>query len=74
MPIDRTKSNPHILLIQFRPAGDVLLLTPVIKSLKKKYPAARISFLVNEKESILLKDFRLIDNLILFKKNIKKQH
>ena len=68
MPINSTKSNPNILLIQFKPVGDVLLLTPVVKALKMKYPSARISFLVNEKESILLKDFRLIDNLILVKK------
>jgi heptosyltransferase I len=68
MPINRTISNPNILLIQFKPVGDVLLLTPVVKALKTKYPSARISFMVNEKESILLKNFYHIDNLILVKK------
>jgi len=72
MPINLNKSNLNILLIQFKPAGDVLPLTPVVKAIKIKYPSARISFLVNEKESILLKDFHLIDNLILIKKLSKK--
>jgi heptosyltransferase III len=66
------KSNPDILLIQFKPAGDVLLLTPVVKTIKNKFPSGRISFLVNEKESILIKNFPFIDNLILVKKISKK--
>ncbi len=64
--------DPNILLIQFKPAGDVLLLTPVVRAIKIKYPAAKLSFLVNEKESILIKDYPSIDNLILVKKFSKK--
>jgi heptosyltransferase III len=66
------KSNLKILLIQFKPAGDVLLLTPVIQAIKNHYPDSIISFLVNEKESILIKDFTPIDNLIKIKKQSKK--
>ncbi|MBN2402831.1 MAG: glycosyltransferase family 9 protein [Spirochaetes bacterium] len=65
---NRNNSNLKILLIQFKPAGDVLLLTPVVKALKIKYPTSWISFMVNEKESVLIKDFSLIDDLILIKK------
>jgi ADP-heptose:LPS heptosyltransferase len=67
-----SKPDPDILLIQFKPAGDVLLLTPVVKAIKTEFPSGRISFLVNEKESILIKDFPLIDNLILLKKFSRK--
>jgi len=37
-----------ILIIQFRPFGDVLLATSYLKSLKEKFPHARIDFLVKE--------------------------
>jgi heptosyltransferase III len=65
------KSNPKILLVQFRPAGDVLLLTPVVKALKIKWPDCHVSFMVNEKESILVKDYELIDDLMKLKKQPK---
>jgi ADP-heptose:LPS heptosyltransferase len=68
----KLEHNPNILLIQFKPAGDVLLLTPVFKAIKTKYPSAKVSFLVNEKESLLVKDNPLLDNLILVKKFPKK--
>lgn len=71
MSINLNKPKLNILLIQFKPAGDVLLLTPAIKAIKAKYPSAAVSFLVNEKESILIKDFKQIDNLILLKKTPK---
>jgi len=61
------KLDLKILLIQFKPAGDVLLLTSVVKALKKKFPLSSISFIINEKESILITQFKLIDDLILIK-------
>lgn len=70
---DLTKNPLKILLIQFRPAGDVLLLTPVVKAIKEKYPDSLISFLVNEKESILIRDFSLIDDIILIRKIPRKK-
>lgn len=57
-------SGVKILVIQFRPAGDVLLLTPVVELLKEKIPDAEIYFLVNEKESRLIEHFPLIDRII----------
>lgn len=36
----------RILLIQFRPIGDVLLTTPLISVLRKNYPEAYIAFMV----------------------------
>ncbi len=57
-----------ILIIQFRPAGDVLLLTPVVELLKEAVPDAEIHFLVNEKESQLIEHFPLIDTIIPVRK------
>ncbi len=45
-----------------------MLLTPVVKALKNNWPDSHISFMANEKESILIKDFKLIDDLIKIKK------
>ena len=67
------KPDFKILLIQFRPAGDVLLLISVVRALKKKYPRCRITFMVNEKESSLIRDFSLIDSFILIN-NINKNN
>ncbi|MFH0976448.1 MAG: glycosyltransferase family 9 protein [Spirochaetota bacterium] len=68
----KSKSMLNILLIQYKPAGDVLLLTPVVKTLKKSFPDCNITFLVNEKESSVIKNYKLIDNFILLKKHSKK--
>jgi len=40
-----------ILIIRFSSIGDIVLTTPVIRCLRKKYPAADIYFLVKEKFS-----------------------
>jgi ADP-heptose:LPS heptosyltransferase len=66
--INLNKTNLKILLIQFKAAGDVLLLTPAVKAIKEKFPGCHISFMANEKESVLVKDFKQIDELILIKK------
>ncbi|MBI4678483.1 MAG: glycosyltransferase family 9 protein [Elusimicrobia bacterium] len=39
-------SPKRILVIQLRRIGDVLMATPALKALKKRYPAAAIDFLV----------------------------
>ena len=38
----------RILVIQLRRIGDVILTTPAIRALKRRYPAAEIDFLVEE--------------------------
>lgn len=67
MPLNN-KSSINILIIQFRPAGDVLLLTPVVKAIKKRFPNSKITFMANEKEVILVENFKLIDSLFVIKK------
>src|ERR1700751_119411 len=40
------KENPRILVIALRRLGDVLLTTPLVKSLKRGIPGARVDMLV----------------------------
>lgn len=57
-----------ILIIRMSSFGDVLLTTPVIKAFKNKYPEVQIDFLVLENFKAAIKDFKGIDNLIIFDK------
>src|SRR5262249_22771817 len=42
----RNKENPRILVIALRRLGDVLLTTPLVRSLKRGLPGARVDMLV----------------------------
>jgi lipopolysaccharide heptosyltransferase III len=42
----RNKENPRILVIALRRLGDVLLTTPLVRSLKRGVPGARVDMLV----------------------------
>lgn len=57
-----------ILIIRLSSIGDIILTTPILKQLKRKYPNITIDFLVlnNFKDSI--SDLDYIDNLIIFHK------
>jgi lipopolysaccharide heptosyltransferase II len=55
-----------ILLIRLDHLGDVLLTTPAIKSLKKRFPDARITMLVREWSFEVVKNTPHIDKIIVF--------
>jgi len=57
-----------ILIIRFSSIGDIIITTPIIKSLRDKYPRAKIDFLTKEKFVTLLKHNPYIDNIISFEK------
>ena len=38
----------HILIIRFSSIGDIVLTTPIVRALKKKYPSATIHFLTKK--------------------------
>ena len=59
----------HILIVRLSSLGDVLLTTPLIRSLKKRYPLLQIDFLVRAEYAGLLKFNPNLFSLHLFTKN-----
>jgi heptosyltransferase-2 len=66
--------NPpeKILIIRFSSLGDIVLTTPVIKSLKEKFPQSKIFFLTKNQYQDLLKNDPNIFSLIRF--DPKEEH
>lgn len=58
-----------ILVIRLSSIGDVILTTPVLASLKERYPDAQIDFVVMDRFKDALTANPRISNLILFDKN-----
>ena len=56
--------GPKILVIKCRAQGDVLRTTPVLTGLRRKYPDAFITWVVDEESLDLLRDIPLIDRLL----------
>ncbi len=59
---DRPK---RILAIKLRATGDVVLATPVIENLRRRFPRARISFLTEEASADVLRWNPFLDDLIV---------
>ncbi|MXY48672.1 MAG: glycosyltransferase family 9 protein [Gemmatimonadetes bacterium] len=55
----------RILVIKLRATGDVVLATPVIENLKRRFPRARLSFLSEEASADVLRWNPLLDELIV---------
>ncbi|PKL52484.1 MAG: putative lipopolysaccharide heptosyltransferase III [Nitrospira bacterium HGW-Nitrospira-1] len=67
------KDIKKILVIKLRHIGDVLLTVPVFRALRETFPNAYISALVNSGTEEALAGNPLIDELIVFNRNIKKK-
>ncbi|MDO8281048.1 MAG: putative lipopolysaccharide heptosyltransferase III [Thermodesulfovibrionia bacterium] len=65
------KDVKKILVIKLRHIGDVLLTVPVFRALKKAFPGAEISALINSGTEAVLHGNPLIDRIISFDRNIK---
>jgi len=57
-----------ILIIRLSSIGDIILTTPILKQLKRKYPNITIDFLVMDNFKDSISDLNYIDNLIIFHK------
>jgi len=68
IPPEAIKQIKNILLIQYKPFGDVLLNTGYLPALRKRFPGARIDFLVQRPYLTLLKDNPNLDDLIIMEK------
>ncbi len=60
-----------ILIIKLRHIGDVLLTVPTIRALKENFPDANISAIVNKGTEEMLCDNPLLDEIIVYNRNIK---
>ena len=58
----------RILVIRFSSFGDIILTTPVLAAIKKKYPEAVVDFLVMDTFKQAIEGNPAIDDLILFDK------
>ena len=63
-----------ILVIKLRHIGDVLLTVPVFRALRENFPDAHISALVNSGTEEVLSGNPLIDEIIIFDRNIKNMN
>ncbi|MFH0948771.1 MAG: glycosyltransferase family 9 protein [Elusimicrobiota bacterium] len=59
-----------ILIIRLSSIGDIVLATPLVRCLRKKFPSAQIDFLVKKKYSEILSANPYISNLIFFENSI----
>ena len=55
----------HILVIKLRATGDVVLATPVIENLKRRFPRTHLSFLTEEASADVLRWNPWLDELIV---------
>lgn len=67
MSIDFTQIN-KVLIIRLSSLGDIILTTPLIRTLKKKYPHCKIDFLLKAEYSDLLKNNPNINKIIPYSK------
>lgn len=63
------KALRKILVVRLSSIGDIILTTPLLRSLKKAFPNAGITFIIKKQYSELLKDSPYIDELITFDQN-----
>ena len=56
----------NILVIQLRQLGDILLTTPVVRTLKEQYPEACVTFLCHPMGKMILDDNPYIDVVITY--------
>ncbi len=72
---EEIKNIKKILIIQYKPFGDILLNTAYLPSLRERFPHAQIDFLIQKPYLTILEDNPYLDNLIImqkFKKEIPK--
>ncbi|MBI5573050.1 MAG: lipopolysaccharide heptosyltransferase II [Elusimicrobia bacterium] len=60
------------MIIRLSSIGDIVLATPLLRCLRKKYPSAQIDFIIKKKYSEILSANPYISNLILFDGDLLK--
>ena len=60
------KGVKNILVFKTGAIGDVLMTTPFLKALRKKYPKAKITYYVGKWSKPILKDNPNLDKIVAF--------
>ena len=66
------KNKKRIIIIRLSSLGDILLTTPLIRSIKTQYPQITIDFLLREQYQDTLKLNKYISNLYLYKSDLRE--
>ncbi|HIE25769.1 TPA: glycosyltransferase family 9 protein [Candidatus Poribacteria bacterium] len=65
----KTDTFKRILLIQISAIGDVILLTPALRAIRKRFPHARLTMVTSPINQQLLKNCPYIDEILIFRMN-----
>lgn len=68
-PVSAEEKKLKFLIIRFSSIGDIVLTTPVIRNLRKRFPEATIDYLTKEKFATIVRTNPHLDNLLLLKNN-----
>src|SRR5687768_6858284 len=60
--------RPRILCIKLADTGDVLLCTPALRALRRRYPHARLDLLTPPSSASVLREWPAVDEVIVFDK------
>lgn len=71
IPEEELKYIKKILIVQYKPFGDILLNTGYLPFLRKKFPDTQIDFLIQQPYVTLLEDNPHLDNLVIMQKKKK---
>lgn len=66
-------TTSNLLVVRLRSIGDVILTTPCLEAVKKRYPDIRISYLVEAACAPVLEGNPHIDNLLILRKDWRSQ-
>ncbi len=72
IPAAELKDIKKILIIQYKPYGDILLNTGYLPTLRKHFPRVQIDYLIQRPYITILQDNPHIDNLIIMEKKRNK--
>ena len=72
MEIIAPSESKKFLIIRFSSIGDIVLTTPAIRCLRKKYPGAVIHFLTKRNFEGILKTNPYLDNILLLKDHLNE--
>ncbi len=65
-------THPKILIIRLSSIGDIILTTPIIRSIKTQIPNAEVHYLIKANNSIILNNNPYVDKIILFNGSLSK--